>query len=153
MQVLAHTSGKSLEQEVNGFLVDVGFDSEIITENTPLALDFSLVDKAGNKDVDFDSVWLTIKNKDETIFASGIEKAKLGRTTMLYTFPQSGNYTLSLRFMKEDFAHTQASFPLTIETMKEDNNFIESNFLLLLGTFIGVLVGGIFTLWFKKTKK
>jgi len=96
--VSAHTGGFSIEKEVGDYLLDVGYNPEILVENSQVRFDFAIYNNISGQEISFSEVWVRIENSDRLLFAGGLNKARFGATGLSYSFPEAGNYTLSVRF-------------------------------------------------------
>ena len=147
----------SMEAEVGEYLIDVGFSSEEITEGTPVVFDFSLLALGNNEEVAFTSVWIQLRQKEKTVFASGLDKARFGKTTMLYTFPAEGEYTLTTRFRNVEAKLAEESFSFQVlssesESSSESNSFPRGIVTQLLLVGMGGVFGFALSLLFRKRK-
>ena len=97
--VNAHVTGASFENTIGEYVVDVGYDPAQVQAGDRLVLDFTI--KKDGKPVDFDTVWVRIKSSDTTLLATGIARAELGATTLLYNVPKDvRELSISTRFEK-----------------------------------------------------
>jgi len=69
---------------------------------------------------------------------------------MTYVFPKGGDYEFIVRFQNKGEAIIEASFPLKVGVGASDASGSSRN--LLMGIFIGFIVGGA-TVWFFKRKR
>lgn len=111
--LFGHETGASIEQEVNGYVVDIGYDTDSITANAPVRFDFSLYDANGKEEVMFERVWFRIEQNAKTIFATGIARPALGATGAVVLFPEAGAYTLYARFEDKDQSLVELETPIT----------------------------------------
>jgi hypothetical protein len=73
-----------------------------------------------------------------TVFATGLKHQKFGPTTLLYRFPQAGEYTLDVSYRTEEGrAIAQASFPL--EVASEDSLPVWLHSLFFAATLVIVV--------------
>lgn len=136
----AHSLGQSLEKQVNGYFIDVGYSAvdKIYTSDT-IRFDFNLWNENRADVAGFDHVWVRIapKDKEGISFAGFLYRPEFLLTGMSYTFQEAGLYELTVRFLdKDDKNLAEASFPLTVEK--------ESGFSLTIDMILGA-VGGIIT--------
>ncbi|MDA1337264.1 MAG: hypothetical protein O3C23_00640 [bacterium] len=151
LHVSAHSTGVSLEKTIDEYRVDIGQNPPVLETENPAVFDFDLVFEKTGERAEFSDIWVRIVQGKKTVFASGINKPDFGNTTMVYTFPQGGEYELNVRFQKAGEKIVEASFPLAIEGVTTDSGFNLP--LLLLGFFIGTICGFLvsFILLKKKT--
>jgi hypothetical protein len=111
----AHVTGAFFEKEVGNFIVDIGYDPEIIVARESSAFSFDLLDKTNRDPQEFTSIWVKIDKGEQTTLATGIARQSLGITTLLYTFPEAGEYELNVRYQSGDDSIAEASFPIVVE--------------------------------------
>ncbi|MDP3770099.1 MAG: hypothetical protein Q8R40_04140 [bacterium] len=151
-----HGSGQSLEQTVGEYMVDVGYDTSVLTAGEPVRFDFNLRKKENFDLPEFTDVWVRIAPQEQGIlFAGNIHFADFGPTGMTIVFPAPGSYQLTVRFQKDDEKIAEeVSFPLTVER-GESSAGSASSYLALIGTGItGLLAGFVasYLIWGKKSQ-
>ncbi|OGM97083.1 MAG: hypothetical protein A3B86_03030 [Candidatus Yanofskybacteria bacterium RIFCSPHIGHO2_02_FULL_38_22b] len=149
---LAHGLGQSLEKEVNGYFIDVGYDAvDSIEAGVPIRFDFNLLTKDRLSTEDFTSVWVKIAPRDKGLsFAGFLHRPEFLLTGMSYTFQNAGQYEITVRFLdKEDKNLAEASFPLEVQ----GGDLEQQALLQAIGAGIGGLVLGAITAWLLKNKK
>lgn len=109
---LAHSTGSSLEQEVDGYIIDIGQNPETLVSNEQVTFDFSLF-KRPTGAVSWSRVWVRVARGDTTVFAGGIAKSVIGPTTLLTQLPK-GEYTLTARYEEGTNILVEATFPLSV---------------------------------------
>lgn len=143
--VSGHGAGASFEEVVGAYAVDVGYDTPTFMEEETTAFDFALFDNATKDEVSFTDAWVVIEHENHTLFATGIKKSEFGRTTLLYTFPLSGNLSMSVRFQNNGEEIVEAVFPLLVEAApKPGGNSSQSIIAGIIGLLIGLAVSFIF---------
>jgi hypothetical protein len=135
--VLGHGEGESLESEVDGYFIDIGFNTSEIIAGSSVVFEFDISKE--EESVDFDDVWVRISEGNKTIFASGIYNTEFGGARMTYSFPSEGSYEFSARFQNADQSVAEASFQ--IEVLPNPN---EKDSNTLLYVVIGAIFGAIF---------
>lgn len=111
----AHSAGSSFEQRIGSYAVDIGYDATEFRAGQSVRFDFDLKDAETQKDIDFAQVWVRIVREKETLLATGIFHQPIGPTTLLYTFPEQGNYTLEASFRTQNGGEiAMASFPVAV---------------------------------------
>lgn len=147
---LAHGLGQSLEKEVNGYLVDIGYDAvDVIEANNAIRFDFNLWEKNRIDMANFDYIWVRISPSDRGIsFAGFLYRPELLLTGMSYTFQNSGQYELTVRFLdKEDKILAETSFPLEVR----GGDLERKALLQALGSGIGgLIIGSVIVLFLRK---
>jgi len=145
-----HGLGQSLEKEVNGYVVDVGYDAvDKIQAGDATRFDFNLLNKDKSEIADFDHVWVRIAPQDAGIvFAGFLYRPEFLLTGMSYTFQEASKYELTVRFLdKEDKTLAEASFPLEIvsdETFSASFKSVQTVVGAVIGFFAGVGLAFIF---------
>jgi hypothetical protein len=150
-KVSAHGDGASLEKDVDGYLVDVGYDPDTLVSQEVVVLDFSLIESESQTPVEFSDVWVKISSADEVVFATSINKARIGLTTLTYAFPDEGEYVLSARYQSGNDTLVETEFPLRVsasaevgeDKIPESGNSSGNNSIVYLGagTILGLIMG------------
>jgi len=141
--VRAHGSGASFEKQVDDVLIDVGYSVEEFSTDSSVVFDFGLKDSTETK-VLFTDVWVRIVKDTSTVFATGVHNARLGGAIMTYTFSESGNYELSVRYQNDGESVAAAVFPLSVEKSSNGKGDEISSLKNLILGFLGVLLVVIF---------
>lgn len=140
----AHGFGGSLEVNTGEYLVDVGYQPITPSAGAPVSYDFLLAEAKTGRPVEFESVWVRIAKGKSTVFATGIKKAELGPTTLVYTYPGGGqDYELSVRYEGPEGTLAEASFS-NLQVGGSSSGGGSSAFSLgsiLIGIGIGIMVG------------
>lgn len=137
----AHGTGASFEKEINGYLIDVGYDPVILAAQEQQRFDFGVSKKGSTEAVDFTDIWVRIAPKERgIIFASGIHRPDFGLPGMTFTFPRAGEYELTVRFQKNGNVIAETSFPLTVET-GEAGTPAASRMGTIVSLGIGIILG------------
>ena len=136
--VLAHTTGASFEKQIGKYTVDIGYDTTVPQAGERLVLDFNLE----NKDTTlaaFDYVWVRISSDTETVLATGIHRADVGPTSLLFAIPGDfrGPLTINARFEKGENTLAETSFELPVKSTG-----LSPFFGAVLGAILGLVVGG-----------
>jgi hypothetical protein len=135
LPAVGHGLGQSLEKQVNGYVMDVGYDAiDKIYTGDAIHFDFNLWKEDKIEMANFNHVWVRISPREEGIvFAGALYRPEFLLTTMNYTFQKAGQYDLTARFIdKDDKVLAEATFPLIVE---------ESNSGFPWDTIIGVMLG------------
>ncbi len=146
--VFAHGEGASIEKEVGNYFIDIGYDPEKPETGVPVRLDFELSDKVSGAATVFSSVWVRIEKEKQTAFASGIHRSEFGKTGLLYTFGESGTYTISARFQNNEDTIAETSFSLAVsealssggKSSTPDTSVLWGVFWLLAGAVLGFVI-------------
>jgi hypothetical protein len=138
--VFGHGDGESLEKEVDGYLIDIGYNTPEFIAGSSVVFEFDISKE--EESIDFDDVWVRISEDNKTIFASGINNAEFGGARMTYSFPYEGAYEFSVRFQNGSESIAEAVFP--IEVLPNSDKEGSQNWILtaLLGALVGAVAGG-----------
>ena len=113
--VSAHIGAASVEQIIDGRLVDIGYSPETPRANEQSRLDFAILEPDTLKEQSFSDVWVRIKDdRDRLLFAGGLSKAEFGLTGMTYVFPEPGDYQVFVRFSQDGETIVEATATITI---------------------------------------
>lgn len=147
----AHGGGESFEENVDGYLIDIGYNTDEFQAGQAVLFDFSL-ETSSEYNVEYTDIWVRILKDGKAVFASGIHNSSFGGARMTYTFPEEGKYELSVRYQKGSEKLVSASFPLTVLPADEDSSTAgNSNILSILFGILGIGIGfGIATAVGKK---
>ena len=111
VSVNAHLDA-GIDKEVGDFIVDFGYSPEVPVKGELTSLVFNLLDK--NRDpVEFTDGWVRISKGDKVMF-SGIFVSEPS-VAFTYTFPDSGEYEISTRFMNSDEFIARTDFEIMVE--------------------------------------
>lgn len=152
----AHSSGASFEKEVNGYLVDIGYDPAQFTALSPSSFDFDLIDTKSSERVDYTDVWVRINQGNQALLATGVHKQNLGGATLLHTFAEPGNYELIVRYQNNGEEIASATFPLEVLPSDEGTDPASTGYGgILIGVIVLLIVGNLTTafLFFRNRKK
>ena len=156
--VFAHYAGYSFEQKVGNYKVDIGYDTKPIEANAPVTFDFNIKDIKTDEYLDFGDAWVRFENENTTYFATGVFRQPLGATTLVYTFPKAGKYSMYVRFENQDKQLVEATIPVTVTPNSEEgstNSFLQMNTVIgiVIGVAAALILGGIVLFFGKKARK
>lgn len=146
----AHGTGASLEKMVGEYKVDIGYDPPVLEAKDPIYFDFTLLSETGER-AEFSDIWVRVMKGKQTAFATGIHKPSFGNSTMIYMFPEGGEYELKVRFQNEGEALAEASFPLAVEKAATGAGF--PGFIWLAAGLFGGAIAGFLVGFAGKRKK
>lgn len=113
--VSAHVAGASVEQVVDGRLVDIGYSPEVPRADEQIRLDFAIYKPDTREALPFTDIWVRIIDaNDRLLFAGGLNKAEFGLTGLTYLFPTPGPYKVFARFSDGDTTVVEATAEITI---------------------------------------
>ena len=137
--VSGHSLGQSLEKQINGYFIDVGYSArDKIYTGDATRFDFNLWTENKADLADFDHVWVRISPADEGLSFSGfLYRPEFLLTGMSYTFQKGGQYELTVRFFNKDGKSlAEASFLLIVE---ESDSGLSMD--IVIGLVSGVIIG------------
>lgn len=145
--VNAHSTGESFEREINGFVIDIGYDPAIIRTGELQRFDFELLaSDADQTPREYTHVWVRILEDKKTLLATGIHRQRVGPTTLLYTFSAAGTYLLSVSYRDAAGEIAAAEFPVVVKNSQ--NNGVSYNTIGAIGViFLGAVLIYIFKPW------
>jgi hypothetical protein len=116
VSVMAHAGGLTLERRSGPYLVDIGFDQTVIAGDEIL-IDFALIENPDSPDWSIKPYTLLqvgLTRNGKQVFSKDMPRQDFGKTFMVYTFPRSGDYELSARFMDRDTPLSDETFTVTV---------------------------------------
>jgi len=144
----AHATGTSLERVVNGYRFDIGYSPADVAVGTQTRLDFLLFDEESGKPIPFSDVWVRLTKESKAYFAGGISQPEFGAAGILYSFPEAGEYELSVRFQNDGESIAEETFTLPVLPPEEGTRSTSTTTILLyivgaliIGALIGFLAG------------
>ena len=140
----AHTIGASFESPSGEYLSDIGYDTITFDAGQSVRFDFNLKQKTTKDPVPFDQVWIRIVHNGDTLLATGIHQQVIGPTTLLFTFPEGGDYTLESSYRTGDEGDEIASstFPISVSSTTSSTNWLLELGIFALGLCFGA--GGLY---------
>ena len=141
--VSAHGLGQSIEKTIGDYTVEVEYEAPELQAEEPVRLDFKISKKDMPGSVEFTDTWVRIAQGTETIFVGSIHNPEFGKAGMTFTFPESVNYELSVRFQNKDQTLAEASFPLTVAAGEKQANSTRTSqpYSALITGIIGLALG------------
>ena len=111
----AHIGAASIEQLIDGRLVDIGYSPEEPRADEQTRLDFAILEPDTLEEQPFTDVWVRIKDdNDRLLFAGGLNKAEFGLTGITYMFAKPGEYEVFVRFSDDGTTIVEATASITI---------------------------------------
>jgi len=140
--VLAHGTGLSFESDIDGYRVDIGYNTEEFQTGKSVLFDFGI---STNKqyEIEYTDVWVRLIKEGKTVYASGVYNSDFGGARMTYTFGEVGDYELSVRYQNGTEKLVSASFPLMVVSSSVNKNEAEpnNNILLIVFGIVGLSAG------------
>ena len=121
----AHSDGRSVEENVGGYFIDIGIEPEVVVAGELVTFDFSVSEIASGDEAPFDSVRVSIKKHEDDYFIGSVHRPNYGITNFLYAFPEAGEYTIKASFEADFEKIVELSFPL--EVVRQEGEEENSN--------------------------
>ena len=144
----AHGDTLSLEKEVDGYLVDVGY-TPALEEGKEITFSFDLYTGSG-VDVDFasfDMVTLTVVKNEELLFQQAVVNVPPDVPWIAYTFPEKGSYKLMVSYSRGAEQKVDTTFDVRIgsedsvvATLDSDKGHYFFTGLLVLVLLVAIVV-------------
>lgn len=134
----SHSLGVSLIEDVGEYTIDIGYDPVVLSEDENALFDFLFL--RASSSVEYDHVWVRIRDDSSTILATGVAHQTFGPTALVYRFPHHGQMTIEASFRTaEGETLASAQFPLTV-VPSDSNTPLWWYAFCVLGLFsIGIL--------------
>lgn len=113
----AHVSERTFEQMIDGRLMDIGYDTPLLTGSETL-LDFVLYDMedgALSGVAGYTTVQAAVFSGSTVAWETFVTVPEFGKVFAVFTPKQPGNWTLKATFLKDDVVLADAEFPLIID--------------------------------------
>jgi hypothetical protein len=139
----AHGTGLFFEAAVGNFEMDIDFDTQEPMADQEVFIGFSLFTPPDSPDWEFASytdLQLIFIRNGVTVYDKQLPPSDFrGRRFLNYTFPQDGDYTMTVRFLENEELLAEKSFPVTV---KADPDAISTLNYIVAGIGIAVFIGG-----------
>jgi hypothetical protein len=142
--------GASLERTVGEYWIDIGYDPVQPRGGDRMVFDFNLADAAATSTrVQFDYVWVRLQNENQTLLASGIHRAEIGPTSLLYSLPRNakGELTMHVRYQRGNDALAEADFIIPVAAYEDPRWWYPFLGCAVLGAVVGFFGMFAFILW------
>lgn len=124
----AHTTGASLNETSGPYTVDLGYNPIAIEARDYATFDFLLWKGPANtgEPADYAQVWIRVLKGKETLLATGVMHQAYGPTTLLYTFPDEGTYSIEASYRKANGDEiAAATFPMKVLPPSDEMPFVQ----------------------------
>jgi hypothetical protein len=145
---LAHGDRPSLEREVGGYLVDIGYDAMGLRPMEEVHFDADLYTGTGDSIAyaPFQAIKVTVTDvKGGTVSDQRIENKQPNVPTFAVTFPAAGTYAFAVSYELGNKKTVATTFSLDVEAQngsseRFDNmmHYVFAGFLVLVGIFAAV---------------
>lgn len=146
----AHNAGYSVEETIDGYIVDIGYNSEIVRAGEVVRFDFLLFDEATGQEVPFTDVWFRLEREDKTIFAGPVAQPYFGTAGVSLEMNVPTVHKVFARYQRGDESLVQMEFDLLVEA--EPVGLLDAEYqgwYVLYGVLAGLFAGSlVFLLWF-----
>ncbi len=101
-QTFAHLA-EGIDLHNGDYTIDIGYDPAVIKAQEPIFFLFGLGDNNKSAEiVQTTSAWVRIRNGNQSVFAATLYPEPTGTYTLVTTFPDQGNYELTVRFKTKE---------------------------------------------------
>ncbi len=139
----AHGTGLFFEATVGEYEMDIDFDTLEPVADEEVFIGFSLFTPPNTPDWEFASytdVQVIFSRNGVTVYDKRLPPSDFkGRRFLNYTFPQDGDYTMTVRFFENEKLLAEQSFPVTV---KPNPDAIPTFNYVVAGAGITVLLAG-----------
>ena len=137
MVVANGLGGKRLEKVVNGQIVDVGTNqTSAPVAGAPIQFDFNLLKSDTRATLPTTNVAVSFEHKGAIVMDSDL-LMEPPLTLLVFTFPEKGDYTLTVTFYNKDQKLAAASVPLSIGATFD----VARALYLTLSVILGIAIG------------
>lgn len=141
--VSAHALGASYEAWIDGYHIDIGYNSPAPSVGESVIFDFNFAVTATTTP-EYTDVWVRVDGPDgNVVLATALYNTEFGGPRMSYTFPDVGTYTIHARYENGSTPVVSASFPMTVIPDQYQRSFLGRiggiETILALGA--GLLIG------------
>ena len=145
----AHGVGASIEEVVDGYLIDIGYSPATIVANNQTRLDFLLFVEETNEEIEYDDVWLRIEDEERLLFAGAVSRSEYGATGVSFSFPEAKNYNIFVRYNDEEggIVEHEVTLPVNPEEKVWHEEMLPV-WLVMIGLAVAVTLGVAVTLFF-----
>jgi len=149
----AHGDGASVEQVIDGYLVDVGYSPEIPLANEQTSLNFAIYSSDTRDEILFTDIWVRIIDEDnKLLFAGGLNKAEFGLTGLTYSFSKPGAYDVFVRFSDGRDTIVEATAPIIVSKQPKEFSLsfgISETLAFLVGLIVSFIAAYILFIRFR----
>lgn len=145
--VIAHGTGGTYEETVNGYSIDNGFTPEEPTVGEITRFDFSVASETEAANDIYTDVWVRITKEKELIFSGDIHNPNIGPTGFTHVFLEPGEYEIFSRFQNDSETIVEATYFINVlpDGSSSGSGGGSQSFLWLsLAAALGLVVGFVF---------
>lgn len=147
---LAHGSGVSLEATVDGKVIDVGYDPEVLVAGERVVFDFTLYDETKTTEIPFDRAWVRVEGDGAVLLSTGVGKAYIGPSTLLMHLPNPVPHATKLHVRFEEKGKPLASTSFDLAIQPAETPLIHPLSALMAGIVTGAGIVG--ALWAARSR-
>lgn len=133
--------GAGEDKVIGDYLVDFGYEPEILEEDEEATIALNLVNATSNELIVPESVWVRISNENKIVFA-GTFSPEAMHVGFAFIFPEKGNYEIKSEFRGEDKVIVSTTF--LVEVGEKSSEDPRNKMLYFLGALIVVIISIIF---------
>lgn len=169
---LADAEAQVLEVKVNNAVIKVSYDQDKAGLGEPVPFTFELLQENESAEMPFDSILINIKskvNQNLDLLVAEVKKPISGAATIVYDFPQTGEYTFSIRYNRNDTTLAEHTFDFAISkesvaqtgfskpnnessnNVTTDANSSLNNYLWIATLGVGLILGWVARTFIRKT--
>jgi len=158
----AHGGGGGEDKVINGYLIDFGYDPEMLMTDEQIRFTLAILDNETQGTIDFENAWVRVAKGEDIFFASTLARAISNDVSFLYNFRDPGAHEVTVRFQKySEDAPPELQIPETlIETtfivdVMASHTARESRVSrdLVVGFVLGMAIGGIVMFFIRGKRK
>lgn len=112
--VLAHGTGGTYEESIDGYYIDNGFTPEEPTVGSLARFDFSVTNESDPEEDSYTDVWVRITKQGELVFSGDIHNPNIGPTGFTQVFSEPGEYEIFSRFQNDSDTVVEATYTITV---------------------------------------
>lgn len=143
--VMAHGNFELLTRDLDKYIMEIRYDPLDSSFGLASPITFYLKEKETDADATYQTIYVKMTKQDMTVFSAPITKPDIGPTSIMYKFPEGGEYQLDVHFQNQTETIADSSFVLKIapfENVKENqSNTLQLILLGILSTVIGAAIG------------
>lgn len=145
-EVFAHAAGASFEYETNGYLIDIGYDPEIIISGKSVRFDFDIFPINTNETAAYTDIGVRITKEDTAVYAGNQKAPEYGFASMTYVFPKGGSYDLTVRYINNGQSIAEHTFTVPVES----GGGSDSPWVPISAGLLGLMIGFAMSLVIKR---
>lgn len=117
----AHFGTFSLERRAGQYLIDIGYDVQVMRPQQPIIFSFSLIKNPGTLNWEYesyDAVEVSIEGQSVPTMDDRMEVTPPAMAFLQHEFPASEDYVLTVRYFSGSTVLAEAGFLVTVQSEK-----------------------------------